>query len=273
MSVDNLNVIRGETTNVEGSGGAVPAFTRRVEDNRRLGRAGLPSGRTGLFNYDRLEGLKRATLRCEVEKTDRLSATEAIGLMHKIHVAHGVSTQMEGYLYDYDHALFLCYAINGASQIGPMERVKFYVLQDGRRDAYEYATVATILGVDFRRFFRAYANEVVDACRMLYNACDFEDATQVEQRALMIQLADSRNVSRYPWLVADSTEAATNLPAAESAATAASKVTAIANSTNAVDRRAIAAPIRSMDNYDSSTGQSVSNGNDIHAAGPATYYK
>lgn len=273
MATESLNVVRDSAAREapsEGGGG----FTRRVDTQRRIGRANLhPGGRSRLFDYDRTAGVARAELRAEVEKTDRMSVEEARRRLNELHDMYGVAREEENLLYDFDHALFLCYAINGSSQAAPTERVRFYVhVARQGASAFDYDLVRKHLGVDFRRFFRAFANEVVDACHHAYHNCDFSDPTQVELRDLMIQLADDRNISRFPWLIADSCDAATNISATQRAAVMRSKQTVISNSNNVVDRRNVAVPIRSADNYDSSLNESVPLKNDIHAAAPVAYY-
>jgi len=267
----NVDVLRSDGAGSEGVPGN--QFTRVVEDARREGRPGLVSGRSRLHAYDRVEGLANSNLRFEVDKTDRMPVAEAAATMVRIHQAHGVSRSMEGFQYGYDHALFICYAINGSSQAGPMERVKFAVMNEqGEAQSFEYATVPKILGIDFRRFFRTYANDVVDACHQLYFGCNFEDPIQVEMRDLMIQVADNRNISRFPWLIADCVDAATNLNTAQYAAAMASKQSVIATATNAVDRRNLALPIRTMDGYDSSIGQVAPQEANNQTAPATTYY-
>jgi len=249
-------------------------LTRRVDTGFvPMGRPGLSKVRGRLFPYDRHEGKMGPAVSIGVNLADRLSPEAAMEALTRVHRAHGMVDCLERDLYNHDRAMFICYAFNAASQIGPYERAGYFVGDPAGagRSYFEYSTVQTILGVDLRRFFRAYANEVVDACHELYHNCDFEDPDMVELRQQMIQVADKRGISRHPWLIADCAEAATNVSPGEYAAVMASKQTVIGGTTNAVDRRNVAGPIRSMDNYDSSVGASVSKVNDIHSA-PAAYY-
>lgn len=250
-------------------------FTREVEDNHRIGRVGLTKGRgRRLWGYDRDQGAVNATLRGGADKADRLSVEEAARLLSVIHSTFRVDRQMEGFLYDFDHAMFICYTLNGGSQFTPTNRVKFYVgtpTEGGYEHSFSFATVHEILGVNFRRFFRTFANAVIAACRQVIEHCDFEDAEMVDIRQQLILLAQARNIARYPHLCADCADAATDVSSNEFHAIMQSKATVIAGAANSVDKRSSAFPIRSADNYDSSVGASVSNQNDVHATGPVYY--
>lgn len=271
MSNNNLNVLQegsAERDAVSGRG----QFTREVKDTARFGRTGLVKDHSRLFNYDRIQGASDATMKFEVDKADRLNIDRAAELMHRIHQIHGVDRVLEGQLYDYDNALFICYALNGGSQLGPFDRIKYYVMHQGTLHTFEYQTVHDVLDTALRRFFRTYANQVVDACRNLYENCDYADESQVHTRDMMIQLAETKGIRRYPYLVADCCDAATNIDTNQLTAVILSKQSVVGATTNAVDKRNLAIPIRSSDNYDSSIGTSVPVGVDINAGGKPNYY-
>lgn len=271
----NLNITRDPGTahpeQVEGRS----EFTREVVENHRVGRLGLPKGRgKRLWGYDRAQGAANATLRGGCDKADRLSVEEAARLLQTIHSAFAVDRQMEGFLYDFDHSMFICYTLNGGSQFTPSNRVKFYVgrpTESGYEHSFSFATVHSILGVDFRRFFRTFADDVIDACRQVIEHCDYEDAEMVEKRQQLILLAQARNISRYPHLCADCADAAVDIGGNEYHAVLKSKATVIAGAVNSVDRRSSAFTMRSADNFDSSVGTSVPVDNDARATGPAYY--
>jgi len=270
---ENLNVLREGRGADGGPQRSAEGLTRRVESEVRVGRSGLDTGRSRLFRYDRIQGLAGAQLKCETDQADRMPDVEAVAMLQSIHEAYLVSNEVESYLYDFDHAMFLCYAMNGASQVGPYERVGFRVVRHDdsgtvRFSNFDYLTVAALTGVSMRRFFRAYADEVVVACRKLYFQPDHNDPMQMELRARMVLLANDRGVSRHPYLIADCADAATNVSLVEHSTIVASKSSVIASSTNAVDQLNSSVPIRSMDNFDSTLGHNVSAEHDIHAKRP-----
>jgi len=275
MATDNLNITRDSGVGGARGDPAPNEFTREVQDQHRVGRSGLQrGGNRRLWRYDRDQGAANATLKGGTDKADRTPIEEAARLMHTIHVAFQVDKQMEGYLYDFDSSMFICYTLNGGSQFTPTERVQFYVgtpSENGYTDAYSFSTVYSILGVEFRRFFRTYANELIEACRQAIYRCDFNDEEAVEKRKLLLLHAQARGVTRYPHLCADCTDAATDLSVNEYHAVLSSKQVVLANTANSVDKRSSAFPMRSADNFDSSVGASIRNENDIHATRSGYY--
>jgi hypothetical protein len=266
MADTTLNITRDARQG--GAGEARNEFTRSVEERGRIGRSGIMPGRSRrLYGYDRDQGAAGATLKGSSDKADRLPVEEAARLLAVIHTQFGVSRQMEGFLYDFDHQMYICYTLNGGSQFTPSERVKFYVgeLTDGGfPNSFAFSTVHSILGADFRRFFRTMANDVVMSCKQVIEHCDFEDPEMVEQRQQLMMLAQSRDIARYPYLCADCADAATNISTNEYHAILKSKATVIAGTANSVDKRSSAFPIRSADNFDSSVGASTPAAYDVH---------
>lgn len=256
FTMSSVNVLRGEGENVGG-----PTLEREVADTgARLGIQGMrPKGRK-LFDYDRALGVSGAKFQYAVAKSDRM-AEEAAGVtLTRIHEAYQLVRLPEEVLYDFDNALFVCYAINGSSQQLPFDRVYFYV----GNSKFDYAVVYNLLGIDSRRFYRAMADEVLVACKQLYYNFDPANEDQVYARDMMIQVAEERNLSRAPYLIADSIDSARDLTPTERALARLSKQTVIGNTPNVVDRRALGTPIRSLDNYDSSNMKNIPSDVDIH---------
>lgn len=239
-------------------------LTRRAEGNRRFGRSGMPTGRSRLYDYDRHEGKAKATYKGDVVTAGVMAVDQARVYLSQIHDAFGVGNAMEEQKFDFDHFLFLCYALNGGSAIMPSDRASFST----RGSVFEFKDVMAILGVHFRRFFRAFANDILIACRRLYEQCDYEDSDEVELRARMISVARARGLSRAPWLIPDCLDAATNLTEDEGHIVLMAKGMNVSKTVNSVDRRAVVQPVRSADNYDSSTGQSISLDNDVRGHVP-----
>lgn len=268
-----LNITRDAR---RGTGEAQNEFTREVDETLQIGKRGMSTRvrLRRLYNYDRDQGATGATLKGSSDKADRLSVERAAEMLDAIHSQFGVSRQMEGFLYDFDHQMFICYTLNGGSQFTPSERVKFHVgtpTEGGYANSYEFSTVHTILGVDFRRFFRTMANDVILACKQVVEHCDFDDFEAVEQRQQLINLAQSRGIARYPHLAADCADAATNISSSEYHAILSSKAIVVGNTSNSVDKRVSAFPIQSADSFDSSAGVPVRNASSAHAVADYHY--
>jgi len=251
---DDLNMMRENRVSGAGASASVDddPLTRRFETTRRFGRSGLQTNEDRLYTYDRTQGKKTATHEGEFSLASEMQWADAKGYMVKIHDAYGVGTTLDGQRYDFDHMMFLAYAVNGGSAIMPSDRVSFTV--GGTR--FEFETLMTILGVHFRRWFRAYANGVLGACRHLHDHCDFNNPAQVEMRDKMISVARRRGLLRAPWLVADCLDNA-KLSAEEGYIVDNAKAGNVGKTVNSVDRRAHVTPVVSADSYDSSVGGTV----------------
>lgn len=164
-------------------------------------------------------------------RADRLDATEAGELLHRIHTLVGVDSEPENVLVAFDKALFFEHTINGAS-----------LLQPGRgslsvgSSTFELSIVKTALGVDQRRFFRTFADEIASANREVLDAYDPYDPVTVERHGQLIQVAVERGLQKYPYLAHDSSDACLTISVEERIALMGSKRVVLESSVNNVDK-------------------------------------
>jgi len=99
-----------------------------------------------------------------------------------------------------------------------------------------------LLGVDQRRFFRAYADDIAEVNREVLDAYDPYDAVAAEKAAQVHQVAVERGLQKFPHLAHDSSDACLGLSYDERLAVIASKRVVIPSTVNAVDRIADRVP-------------------------------
>lgn len=173
---------------------------------------------TRRFKFDVIRG--RATAPgFEVTKDDRMSPQEGGQMLDQIHTTFGLAGKSAGDIFAFNQALFINHAINGGSTIAP-GRAFFYV--DGYT-AFSTAKVRDILGVNNRRFWRCFADAIKDAIKSFMSNYDPFNLVQDEIFNMIVSVARSRGIARYPHLCHDSADACLEVDAAEAAAVASSK--------------------------------------------------
>jgi len=202
-----------------------------------------------LFKYDVRAGDAKP-LPFVVTKDDRMSAVEGGERLDYIHKKLGVDREGHDVLSALDKSLFFCHTINGASVLNPGRSV-FGV--PNKTENFEYGAVREILGVDFRRFFRAYADEIRLVNKGVLRNYDPYDIESSEAHGWLMQAASDRGLSRFPDLAHDSADACTTLTMTERAALATSKAYVLSKTLNAADQvvgeRAVDAGRRDRSDY------------------------
>lgn len=226
---------------------------------RREEKPGVLKGRAPVghdprkFRYDVTRG-KGANLGFSTSRDDRMSAIEAGEMLDRIHVALGLARASEGILRAIDEAIFFSHTINGASVLGP-GRAKLSV--PGMTEEFSFSVVRDILGVDHRRFFRAFADDTKDVNKKVLAEYDAYDHVKAERWGWLQQVAYERGLHRYPYLAHDSADACIDLAPAERAALAASLVLVVGSTNNSADRLKANNRVASADGFDSTTGTRV----------------
>lgn len=226
---------------------------------RQEGRAAMLKGRPPVghdprkFKYDVTRGMG-ANLGFEATKDDRMSAAEAGDMLDRIHRVEGVDREVEGFLRAFDKALFFCHTVNGGSVLAP-GRANFSI--PGASQVFSYEKIRDMLGVDQRRFFRAYADDIADVNKEVLRDYDPYDPVSAEQWGWLMQVAYDRGLHRFPHLAHDSADACLKVSPAERAALSASKVLVISTSNNSADRLKANSRVASADGFDSTVGKSV----------------
>lgn len=250
-------VQRGESSRVpEGAAESAKSYGAKGV-YRSDGKAAALKGRSVVgydprkFSYDVVRG-KRDALPFSASKDDRMSATEAGDMLDRLHRVFGIENETEGVLRGFDRGLFFCHTVNGGSTLAP-GRSTFSVL--GVTESFSFAKVRDVLGVDQRRFFRAFADEITEVNKSVCREYDPYDVVKAEHWGWLQQVAHDRGLHRYPYLSHDSADACLLLSPPERVALAASKVLVIASTANSADRLKANSRVMSADSYDSTAGE------------------
>lgn len=181
-----------------------------------LGKGPVPVDKRK-FQYDRVLGRVGRTP-WSVTKDDRMSASEAGETMTSILKMFGLDRLEEKDIDAFVSAMFFAHTVNSGSTLQPGRAV---IEVAGTR--FDYIQIVRKLGIDIRRFFRAYANEIREVNQEIIKSYDPYDPVKAEFHGWIMQVAAERGLQRYPYLAHDSADACTNLSPAERAAIASSK--------------------------------------------------
>jgi len=224
-----------QASGAESSQHAVPAQGPRPIERQGQSTAmgwgkGPVSADTRKFKYDVMRGKIGKALPFSASKVDRMEADVAGDMLHSIHVMYGIDKEDERRLVAFDKALFWEHAINGASLMQP-GRGKLIVDSVG----FDIQPLKDKLGVDQRRFFRAFADDVATVVVEVMDAYDFYDPESVEKVAMIKQIAVARGLQKFPRLIHDSSDAGTDLSYDERVAVMGSKRIVLESTVNVAD--------------------------------------
>lgn len=166
-----------------------------------------------------------------VSRDDRMPSGEAARTLDLVQARFGAvgSAQIRE---RFTAALWLCHTVNGSSTLMPGRSTFSVPDLVGQID---YGDVIKLLGVNARRFFRSYADDIADVNRRTLSAHDPGDPVAVENWSWIMGVAATRGLARYPYLAHDSADACLHLNLAERAALAASKVAVLSAVTSTAD--------------------------------------
>jgi len=154
------------------------------------------------IRFDLRRGLAADALPFSAPKADRMTATAAGNMMDRIFQLVDIKEDEEGRRLAFMRALFFEHTINGASMLqngdGELE-------VDGM--VFDIGPIKAMLGPHQRKFFRAYADEVADVNRYVYNSFDPRDDASAERYGHLIQVAAERGLQKFPWYAHDSSDA------------------------------------------------------------------
>lgn len=182
------------------------------------------------YRYDRLRGLSAPALSFSASKADRLDTVEAGDKLDLIHRLFGIDREPEARIVAFDKALWLEHTLNGGSLMRPGRGT---ITADDV--AFDIAPIRDILGVDVRRFFRSFADDIAAANLEVLESLDPYNPASVELVAQLKQVALERGLQKYPHLAFDAADACTLISMEERTALMASKDRVLSSSTNAVD--------------------------------------
>jgi len=193
---------------------------------KALGRGSI-SFNKALFKYDVVVARKSGQ-GFAVTKEDRMSTEEARDALDRIHKLFGIDKIEESKLWAFDRALLFSHAINGGSVLQP-GRAKISV----DNSSFDVSEVDRILGIDKRRFYRAFADVTVEVNKEVLSLYDPYNPVICEMVGWLQQAASDRGLQKYPYLAHDTADSATKLSAHERIALAVSKERAIPSVNNA----------------------------------------
>jgi len=239
-----------------GKSGGAQAIEREapVPVGRGWGKGPVPVDRRK-FKYDVLRARSSKPLTFTATKVDRLDASRAGDMLHRIHEIFGIQHEDEARIHAFDKALWFQHTVNGASMLQP-GRGSMQV--DGVE--FDIEPVKKMLGEEQRRFFRAFADDIAETNREVLDSYDPYEPVSAEKAAQVHQVAIERGLQKYPHLAHDSSDACLNLSFDERLAVIASKRLVIPSTVNNVDRVAQRVPsggnVGSMSQMDSTNGGS-----------------
>lgn len=183
------------------------------------------------FRYDVNRARASAPVSFNASKADRMDASEAGDLLHRIHTMVGIAQEEEARILAFDKALWLQHTLNGASILQPGRGT----LKVGDEMTVDIASVLSPLGDNARRFFRAFADDIAETNLEVLLAGDPWDHENYERAQQVRQVAIERGLQRYPHLCHDSSDACLNISLEERIAIAASKRIVLADSYDATN--------------------------------------
>jgi len=183
------------------------------------------------YRFDVRRGRASPALPFSASKSDRMDASDAGDLLHRLHAAFGIERETEDRILAFNNALFLEHTLNGASLLQPGRGT----LKAGGMQ-FDIQIVKSVLGVDQRRFFRAYADDIAEVNRSVLHDFDPMDPESVEVFGQMSQIAVERGLVKFPHLIHDSADAGITLSNDERNALIASKRYTLRANVNNVDK-------------------------------------
>lgn len=182
------------------------------------------------FKYDVLRARTQQALPFSVSKVDRLDAELAGEQLMRLMTVFGIHREDETRQYAFMNALFFQHTLNGASILQPGRGV---LRVDGVE--FDMAIIGTVLGIDTRRFFRAFADEVADVNQRVIDECDPLDPVSMEMFGQLMQVAQERGLQKYPKFAHDSADACIHMSIEERRAVLASKRLTLLGTVNRAD--------------------------------------
>lgn len=221
------------TSAAAGSGRAAPVGARRTvaAPGESAGWGRGPAAIDGRkFKFDLIRAKTQPALPFSVSKVDRLDADRAGELLMRIMTAFQIQHEDETRMYAFMNALFFQHTLNGGSILQPDRGV---LRVDGVE--FDMAVIKTILGIDSRRFYRAYADEIAEVNQRVIDECDPLDPVSMEMYGQLIQVAHERGLQKYPKNAHDSSDACIHMTLEERRAVLASKRLTLLGTVNRAD--------------------------------------
>jgi len=188
------------------SAGSRPVVVGEEATSAGWGRGPVPVD-PRKYKYDRMRALASPAVQFTATKADRLDADEAGEVLHQIHDALGIVNESEARLAAFDAALWWQHTINGASI---MQEMRGSLSVGGME--FDISECLRVIGEHrLRRFFRAYADDIVEVNRGVLEEYSPYDYVAAEKHGQLMQVAAARGLHKYPELAFDAADACCNI--------------------------------------------------------------
>lgn len=180
--------------------------------------------------YDKVRAVQKPRIQFGVSKVDRMDAEDAGKMTIRILSEFGIERASDERVKAFLDALLFQHTINGGSVQQPGRGV---ISVDGME--FDIHSVNDLLGVDMRRYYRAYADETIQVNLAVIKNYTANDPVAAEQYGWLTQVATERGLHKFPHLAHDSAEAALTLTHEERLAVQAAKRHVTASTVNSVE--------------------------------------
>lgn len=182
------------------------------------------------YRYDTVRGAQLPQVPWSASKADRMDALDAGDMLNSIHEMFNIDREREDRIKAFDEALWFQHTINGASQLQPGRGA---IVVDGQ--AFDIQAITDKLGIDARRFFRAFADDIAEVNRAVLDAYDPYDEVSCEKAGIIRSVAEARGLRKFPYLAHDSSDACVRTSVEERNAILVAKRYYLPQRVNAVD--------------------------------------
>lgn len=221
----------GGTASAPGRSQATGTAKRTTQGPASVGWGRGPAAIDGRkFRFDVMRAKTQTPLAFSASKLDRMDAAKAGDKMQQIFQVFGADLEDEPRIYALMNAIFLAHTLNGASVL---QASRGFLQVDGVE--FDQTVVNTVLGVEARRFYRAYADEIAEVNQGIIDNVDPMDPVSMELYGQLVQVAQERGLQKYPKFCHDSADACLHMSIEERRAVMNSKRLVLLSTVNRAD--------------------------------------
>lgn len=234
------------------SSGAGPSgLTEHVKREKRIGRK-RPTFDPRKLRHDVFAARGADAVVWHVSRDDRMEAMEAGDALEGILRMFGLAKEKPAVVQSFIDAMLFCHTVNSGSTLQP-GRSKMFVAGT----AFDFMEVVRFLGVDLRRFFRAYADETRRVNQRVLDEYENDSFENRERYEWLMEVAMDRGLFRHPDLAHDSSDKCSGLTAEERSSLATSKTGVFSRIVNAADQVTSNSRVATADGYNSTLGERI----------------
>jgi len=238
---------QGEAERADGGVEAAQGLYERVQREEQPVSRQRRRFDTRKISYDYLRARTEQPVPTRVAEAALMTAREAGDAMGRVHRQFNIQRAEPAFLVAFQDALLVTMALNGTSQLMP-GRAHFVV----GRDKFELVEVYSLLGVDLRRFARAWAEEQRDAVARAQSYVG-DDPDKLDLRDRLFAKAAENGMHRHPTLLSDVADFCPTLTLVERTAVQEAKSYKLGGTVDSVDQLTLARRNLPGDGFDSTT--------------------